>query len=83
MEEKITATAIVKPNKERRMEEKIATAEGKIAAAAVKREKKITAATVETAATVATSVKRQEKITAVKTAAEPVAVELSRIYDCV
>lgn len=77
MEEKITATAIVKPNKERRMEEKIATAEGKTAAAAVKREKKITAATV------ATSVKRQEKITAVKTAAEPVAVELSRMYDCV
>jgi hypothetical protein len=67
MEEKITATAIVKPNtiiytnKERRMEEKIAAAEGKTAAA----------------------VKKEKKTTAVKTAAESVAVELSRIYDCV
>lgn len=63
MEEKITATAIVKPNtnKERRMEEKIAAAEGKTAAA----------------------VKREKKTTGVKTAAESVAVELSRIYDCV
>ena len=43
------------------MEEKIAAAEGKTAAA----------------------VKREKKTTAVITAAEPVAVELSRIYDCV